>query len=270
MDQRAQPRLLAVGGAARGVLALPERSRQTARLLDRHDDARHALYDPDRQSYAAAGIAFVGVYVGGVGFLACACLVDSAAVSKVSEAGPTALIIRPAELSDARAIAKVQVDTWRTTYRGIMSSDFLAALSYEQREADWRRVLSDLDPNRLGYVATDDSESVIGFIHGGPEREGRSEYGGEIYAIYVLEAFQRRAVGRRLTATLAQKLIDTGLLSLLVWVLEENRFRAFYEALGGQLLGQKQITVGGGPLVEVAYGWRNARVLIENCSARAQ
>jgi GNAT superfamily N-acetyltransferase len=219
---------------------------------------------------AAADIAFVCAYVVRVRLLACACLVDRAAESKVSEAGPIALIIRRAELNDARAIAEVQVDTWRTTYRGIMSDDFLAALSYEQREAAWRRVLSDLDPIRLGYVATDHSETVIGFIHGGPEREGGSECGGEIYAIYVLEAFQRRAVGRRLTATLAQKLVDAGLLSLLVWVLEKNHFRAFYEALGGQLLGQKQITVEGGPSVEVAYGWRNAQVLIENCSIRAQ
>lgn len=127
---------------------------------------------------------------------------------------------------------------------------------------------SDPGPNRFGYVATDDSETVIGFIHGGPEREGGSEFSGEIYAIYVLEGFQRRSVGRGLTAVLAQKLIDAGLTSLLVWVLEENRFRAFYETLGGQRLREKQITVGGRDLVEIAYVWRDARVLIENCSVR--
>ncbi|HXV49673.1 MAG TPA: GNAT family N-acetyltransferase [Candidatus Binatia bacterium] len=179
-------------------------------------------------------------------------------------------MIRGAELSDAQAIAKVAVDTWRTAYKGIMSDEFLSALSYEKVEATWQKILSDSGRDRFGYVASDDGDAVIGFIHGGPERERSPEYAGEIYAVYVLEAFQRRAVGRRLTGALVQRLMDAGLLSLLVWVLEKNRSRAFYEALGGQLLGQKQISVGGTELVEVAYGWRDARRLIENCSAPAQ
>jgi GNAT superfamily N-acetyltransferase len=179
------------------------------------------------------------------------------------------LIIRRAELSDAQAIAKVQVDTWRTTYKGIMSDEFLSALSYEKGKTTWQKILSDPSPDRFGYVASDASETVMGFILGGPEREGSREYAGEIYAIYVLEAFQRRAVGRRLTGALVQRLLDAGMLSLLVWVLEKNRFRAFYEALGGQPLGQKQVSVGGRELVEVAYGWRDVPVLIERCSIPA-
>jgi len=85
------------------------------------------------------------------------------------------LIIRRAELNDARAIAKVQVDTWRTTYKGIMSDEFLAALWYEQGEATWHKILSDPGPNHFGYVAADDRETIIGFIDGGPEREGSPE-----------------------------------------------------------------------------------------------
>jgi GNAT superfamily N-acetyltransferase len=197
-------------------------------------------------------------------------MVGGQVVPEVSEKGATVLMIRGAELSDAQAIAKVAVDTWRTTYKGIMSDEFLSALSYEKVEATWQKILSDPGRDRFGYVASDDGDAVIGFIHGGPEREGSPEYAGEIYAVYVLEAFQRRAVGRRLIGALAQRLMDAGLLSLLVWVLEKNRSHAFYEALGGQLLGQKQISVGGTELVEVAYGWRDARRLIENCSAPAQ
>jgi len=52
------------------------------------------------------------------------------------------MIIRKAQPTDANAIAKVHVDSWRTTYAGIISADFLANLSYEQREASWRETLS--------------------------------------------------------------------------------------------------------------------------------
>jgi hypothetical protein len=40
-----------------------------------------------------------------------------------------------------------------------------------------------------------------------------------------------------------------------VWVLALNPSRKFYEALGGQSIGEQEIERGGRPLVEIAYGW---------------
>jgi GNAT superfamily N-acetyltransferase len=187
---------------------------------------------------------------------------DRYVLPALSEKRVSVLIIRPAHQTDAEAIAKVQVDTWRSTYKDIMSDDFLAALSYEQRAKAWHSILSDPKPNQFAYVAMQGAEEVIGFAVGGQERSGDTEYTGELYAIYVLEAFQRQGLGHRLTATLARSCIDAGLGSILVWVLEGNRSRRFYEALGGERLRDKQINVGGRQLVEVAYGWRDARTLL--------
>ena len=44
-------------------------------------------------------------------------------------------LIRPATLEDAPAIARVHVDTWRTTYAGIVPDEHLAKLSYERSQA---------------------------------------------------------------------------------------------------------------------------------------
>jgi hypothetical protein len=46
-----------------------------------------------------------------------------------------------------------------------------------------------------------------------------------------------------------------GITSLLIWVLAENRSRAFYERLGGKLVGEKTVEVGGREVLEVAYSW---------------
>jgi hypothetical protein len=43
------------------------------------------------------------------------------------------LVIREAAPADAPGIARVHVDTWRTTYQGIVPDQFLARLSYEAR-----------------------------------------------------------------------------------------------------------------------------------------
>ena len=45
--------------------------------------------------------------------------------------------IRKAVIADVKGIAKVHVDSWKTTYRDIISDEFLNKLSYESREKLW-------------------------------------------------------------------------------------------------------------------------------------
>jgi hypothetical protein len=52
------------------------------------------------------------------------------------------MIIRDASPADAAAIARVRVDAWRETYRGIVPEAFLDGLSYEQDATLLTQVLS--------------------------------------------------------------------------------------------------------------------------------
>lgn len=52
---------------------------------------------------------------------------------------------REARFEDARSIAAVHVDTWRTTYAGIVPDDALAALSYAWK--DIRQLLGPEQPD---------------------------------------------------------------------------------------------------------------------------
>jgi GNAT superfamily N-acetyltransferase len=170
-------------------------------------------------------------------------------------------MIREARLEDAAAIARVHVDSWRSTYKGIVPDAHLAALSYERREQVWRDLLSNSNRASFVYVAEDEAGNVVGFACGGPEREGNPDYKGELYAIYLFARSQRRGLGRQLTQAVARRLLKAGISSMLVWVLADNPGRAFYEALGGQYLFEKKITIGEKELVEVAYGWRDIGAL---------
>ena len=171
--------------------------------------------------------------------------------------------IRTANLSDIAGIARVHVESWRTTYKGTIPEDFLAKLSYEQREHLWDQVLTDPNRSRFVYVAEDEPGKIVGFISGGPEPSGDILYTGEIDAIYLLASHQGQGIGRRLVVSLASRLIEENMTALLVWVLATNPARKFYERLGGQLIYEKQTSIGGASLIEVAYGWQNAHTLIE-------
>jgi GNAT superfamily N-acetyltransferase len=164
---------------------------------------------------------------------------------------------------DAAAIATVHIESWRTTYKGILPDDFLARLSHAQREQLWHQVLTDASSPSFVYVAEEENGEIIGFASGGPERNGDAVYTGELYAIYLLAPYQGQGIGRQLVTRLVNRLIQDGRMALLLWVLAENPARMFYEQLGGRPVYEKIVTIGGVPLLEVAYGWRDAHILSE-------
>ncbi len=97
---------------------------------------------------------------------------------------------------------------------------------------------------------------IIGFVNDGQEREGDTEYTGEVYALYVLQPFQGQGIGRTLIQQAMTELQVRGYPSVLVWALADNPAHRFYERMGGPWLQTQTIEIGGITLIEDAYGWR--------------
>jgi GNAT superfamily N-acetyltransferase len=175
------------------------------------------------------------------------------------------MVIRRATAEDSGAIARVQVDTWRTTYREIVPQSFLDAMEIVPRAEYWRDHVT-AGASRV-YVAERNGK-VCGFISGCPLREPLSGFDaesvGEIAAIYIEFEAQGRGCGRKMMQRLAQDLLQDGLKSAVVWVLERNPACGFYVRLGGVPVARKTITIGGVDLIEVAYGWKDLRLLAED------
>ncbi len=165
--------------------------------------------------------------------------------------------IRPATAADAAAITWAHVEGWRTTYRGIVPDHYLDGLSAPQRQVVWEHRLANPNPGYAIFVAEDEAGRVFGFADGGPNRDAETaeRYPGELLAIYLLPEGQRHGAGSLLFRAVAGALAANGTPSMLVWVLANNPSRAFYERMGGHFVREASITIGGAPLVEVAYGW---------------
>lgn len=162
------------------------------------------------------------------------------------------MFIRKAELADASGIAKVHVDSWRTTYKGIVPDTYLDNLSYESREQVW---MSGIKQNNV-YIVEDEDSQIVGFASGGKERTGKYEaYVGELYAIYLLEGQQMKGLGQKLIQTVVEDLKEKKLNSMLIWALKENPACRFYERLGGKKIDTAEIEIDGKKLSEIAYGW---------------
>ncbi|MFO1037169.1 MAG: GNAT family N-acetyltransferase [Geminicoccaceae bacterium] len=161
------------------------------------------------------------------------------------------LVVRPAAAADAAEIARVQVQSWRETYPGMVPQEHLDSLSEAAHTRHWRRALGTGGPV---LVATWEG-GVVGLVSGGLSR-WREDVTGEIHVLYVLAAAQGKGIGRALFDAAHYALARRGHRGLAVGVLALNlRARRFYEHLGGQIGGETTVSVGGERLREVVYLW---------------
>jgi ribosomal protein S18 acetylase RimI-like enzyme len=168
------------------------------------------------------------------------------------------LSIRRAVPNDAPDIAHVHVVSWQETYRGIVPQTYLDSLDTGARTELWKTRLGRADSNVL--VAILDGQ-LCGFIGGGRARQAIEDFDAEFYAIYLLDAAKGKGIGRLLMRRLAETLLADGLTKAMLWVLADNNSRLFYEHLGGQVIAQKTVPVGGADLLEIAYGWQDLRTI---------
>ena len=166
-------------------------------------------------------------------------------------------LIRRARAADAAAIGRVNVESWRTSYPGLVPDSYLLGLSEEASAGRWRAQLSNPEGSGAVWVAVERHQGLVGFASCGPQRTALPGHGGELYTLYLLDTAQGRGLGRRLLAAAAAGLLAEGTEGMVAWVLRDNPARWFYERMGGQRLGEQTISLGRALLPEIAYGWRD-------------
>ena len=149
--------------------------------------------------------------------------------------------IRTAEPGDVPAMARAYVDSHRTSFAGVLPSEFVAETL---------------------------AGELVGLAEGGPAQEGGPPgIQAELHLIYLLAAYQRQGLGRRLVVAVANDLRADGYQSMLVWALRDTDGACrFYESLGGEKIGWRMhFTEEEDIMEEVCYGWKNINDLAD-CS----
>lgn len=152
------------------------------------------------------------------------------------------LIIRLAKEKDAEQLAQAHVHAWQYAYRGIMSDEFLDALSVEQRAKRWQKILTDPHNAAKNFVA-EYAGKAIGFCSVGPCRdEDMDKNTGELWAINVDPQAMSHGAGSALMEKGLSYLREQGYTSAILWVATKNtKSRKWYEKRGWRVEGKEKI-----------------------------
>jgi GNAT superfamily N-acetyltransferase len=164
------------------------------------------------------------------------------------------IAVRPSRADEARRLAEVYVETWRTTYAGMLPDDVLLRMSVDQQERRWRGYLARQAAHETILTAEAVGHGAIGFGSAGPARRTGPET-GEVYTLYVLPDWQGQGAGRELLLSMFSHLRIAGFAEALIWVVAANPSRFFYEAMGGQRTVERTERLWGVELPEIGYRW---------------
>ncbi|UCC19047.1 MAG: GNAT family N-acetyltransferase [Promethearchaeota archaeon] len=171
---------------------------------------------------------------------------------------------RKANPSDSPDIAKILVDTWKSTYSDLVSEEVLNKRNYEYVEPRWRERIDNLTEKDIIFVAEKEDKEIIGMTWGRTEKYNVAEYlteidkyEGELLAIYVLKDYQQQYIGKTLVSRVVEFLLNHNVRSMIVWVFKDNPAKEFYRKLGAKYIGDRFLELDGEKYLESVYGWES-------------
>ena len=163
------------------------------------------------------------------------------------------LVIRPAEKTEALAVARIHVRAWQAAYRGLLPDGYLDGLRPEDRAARYTFGAPSPSPLTLVALAADaaDPAAVVGFAT--ITTDGRQP--GELLALSVDPTWWRHRIGARLMAEARARLAGQGCTEAILWLLAGNeRAARFYERDGWSFDGTRRTEeVWGARVDELRY-----------------
>jgi L-amino acid N-acyltransferase YncA len=163
--------------------------------------------------------------------------------------------ISSASYEDLPEIARIHVTAWKQAYVGQVPQVHLDNLSVADRLRRWREQFSNHAVSGLLVASVNDE--IAGFVCFGPSRDEERAEWGEIYPIYVIEAYRGSGLGYQLYKRACAELKSNGSPKAYLWVLDTNGRAIAAERWGGVIESgrQKDHEVGGQPVKEVSIAF---------------
>jgi ribosomal protein S18 acetylase RimI-like enzyme len=157
------------------------------------------------------------------------------------------------------------VESWRSTYAGILPDKVLVEMSVERQMVMWARAISNIEGVKKEQILVieEDKSCVVGVGSCGFNRDRITTHSGEVYTLYIHPNHQNRGYGEQLLAGLFNIMIAGDYNTALIWVLALNPSRFFYEVMGGKRVSEREEKLWGTVLNEIGYAWDDLASALE-------
>lgn len=152
------------------------------------------------------------------------------------------ITVRPAKLADVRGLARVHVESWRETYRGLFPDEILDDPTFiERRERFWTRALTDDCPGANTRIAVAVSnDEIVGVAMTSAPVDDDATCDQYLWVLYTYASIHGQGAGSDLLAAVVD--FDT---PAALWVADPNpRAQVFYARYGFEPDGTSKFEEG--------------------------
>ena len=164
------------------------------------------------------------------------------------------IIIRYMTKEDIPKVVDIQINGWKTAYKGIVDDEYLNSLNKDAR-------IKKIEKSYLKYdfIVAECQGEVVGFANYIDNNDFTTEIKTadcELSAIYVEPSLKRKGIGTKLFEYAKKELARKDKSKMVLWCLKDNiPSKAFYEKMGGDIIGERAIKIGTGDYTEVCFSY---------------
>lgn len=142
--------------------------------------------------------------------------------------------IRKRRIEDSNELAHAIVTIWNTTYKGIVSDEFLKDLLNNETVIA-KNLRKSINEQPYYYVLIS-QDKIIGWIYFTLDSKNLRE-AAEIHSLYILKEYQGKGYGKLLYKYAIDIILKNNLKKVVIGCLDGNPSNEFYKHLGGTYIG---------------------------------
>lgn len=162
------------------------------------------------------------------------------------------IIIRKIEEKDIPSVVDIQVNGWKTSYKGIIDDDVLNSMNRDERIEKRKN-----DYKENGFVVAELNNQVVGFcryIDSNKFTQDILDINCELLALYVNPDLKYNGIGTKLFQFVINEFKSKNKTKMILWCLKDNEpSKKFYTKMGGEIIKERAIKIGEKEYLEVGF-----------------
>lgn len=162
------------------------------------------------------------------------------------------IVIRNVTENDIPSIADIQINGWKTAYKGIIDDAFLNSVNLNEKTKFFKNTYKN-----GGFAAAELENEVVGFCRYFDNNDFSHDIQNvdcEITALYIKPDLKYNGIGTKLFRFVTDEFKIKNKTKMILWCLKDNEpSKKFYTKMGGRIIKERVIAIGESNYIEVGF-----------------